>query len=421
MFDHINFVKKRPFFLEKKLLLVIHPFAPLSGPRSLRWLNLTKILSLSGWNVDVLTIDPSKNDALHDDSLTYMVHKMVNVHRTYPGLLYTWSHRKIKAKNSFLKTTSEWLPFGLIQGMRIIRKQRPALIVSSALPFVGHMIGFILKKIYGIPWVADYGDSIGFNPITTRLKRGIGSIIEGRILRSADGLIVNFEEMRKEFLRTYPFLKQKPSKVIFHGVDESFKDVQPRKTPYTFVMVHTGSFYRGHREPDIFFQALSRLAEDPAFARESLFVVAGNIDAETKRVAQRLGINHLVRFTGYIPFTHSVALVKGASVLIYFGGKEGYFQFQSKIFEYAAAGRPILAVKQSETDMGPAYVERNELGEVVPNEKEALCEALEKLYGLWKNNKLDESYSRMDEDSLYWDNRGKNLDWFLSKKILKIK
>ena len=50
----------------KKILLVIYNFPPLGGPRSFRWLNLTKSLHRMGWEIDVLTTAPSPNDNFYD-------------------------------------------------------------------------------------------------------------------------------------------------------------------------------------------------------------------------------------------------------------------------------------------------------------------------------------------------------------------
>lgn len=404
--------------MNKSLLLVIHPFAPLSGPRSLRWLHLTRVLSRLGWSINVLTINPSKNDALYDASLCEAVEDNVTVRRSYPGFFYRLSHRNKKNGGGFLKTTAEWLPFGLLEGMRIVRRRKPSLMVSSALPFVGHMIAYGLKKTTGIPWAADYGDPIGFNPMTSPLKRRAGTWMEGRMLKAADALIVNCEEMRKEFLKFYPFLRHVPSTVIEHGVDESFKDIPPEPFPGKFVLVHTGSFYIGHREPDNLFRALSILARDRTFAEEALLILAGDSKKKYARLARSMNIGDMVRFAGRLSFFRSVSFLKGASVLLYIGGKESYFHYQSKIFEYAAAGRPVLAVKQSGTDLGPRFVAEKRLGEVVPNEVSALCETIKYLYRLWKNSGLEEQYPQRENISYEWKDRGKDLERFLVERLL---
>ena len=223
--------------LSRKILLCMHNFPPISGPRSFRWLNFVNILSAKGWKIDVLTVRPSPNDSYYDEALMKELSSEITIYRSYPGLYYSLQHISKRPIRGFSKATIEWLPFGLIRGFRILKERQYTLIISSALPFVGHLCAYFLKKKAGIPWIADYGDPLAFNPSTSRLKKAVGKHIEERILRDVDGIVVPFPEMKKSFIKFYPFLESKLFTAVRNGVNKKIKSIPPIDFPNKLVTI----------------------------------------------------------------------------------------------------------------------------------------------------------------------------------------
>ena len=51
-----------------------------------------------------------------------------------------------------------WLPFAVARGLKAIQAENIDLIFTTSPPFTTVLIGLLLKKITGLPWVSDYRD-----------------------------------------------------------------------------------------------------------------------------------------------------------------------------------------------------------------------------------------------------------------------
>lgn len=403
----------------KRILLCIHPFPPVGGPRSIRWANLVRILCERGWQVDVLTAKPSVHDGLYDKSLLKELPSGIRVFRTYPGLYYSLRHLMKKPVRGFPKTTMEWLTFGSLRGFKLLKSYEYDVIISSGLPFVAHIVGYFLKRKSQIPWITDYGDPFAFNPMTSAAKRLMGGSIERHILKKVDGVIVPLEEMRREFIKFYPFLKKAHTREIRNGIPDKFEKIQPARSSKKFVISYVGNFYKGDREPIKFFEALNLLKKNQKIMDNIEVVFAGNTEQRYINYAHQLKINDLIQFLGRISYERSVSILKGSSAILFIGSTWDYYHFQYKTAEYAASGKPVIAIRQSAADLGADFIETHNLGLVVSNDKEEIARAVDRLFTLWNNNALENSFGRIPKEKFYWQTRAKELEDFLSSVINK--
>jgi hypothetical protein len=387
----------------------MHNFPPIGGPRSFRWLNFVKILSAKGWSIDVLTVRPSPNDSFYDASLLKDIPENVRVFRSYPGIFYSIFHRSNKTVKGFNKATIEWFPFGWVKGLDLLAKQRYDLIISSALPFVGHLVGYVLKKKAKIPWVADYGDPLAFNPLTSPVKRFVGKFVEGGVLKAVDGVIVPFEEMKDEFLEFYPFLHGRKFKSISQGIPESFGSIKKENYGQKFVLSYVGSFYKDVHEPFEFFKALQTLRSYPKLIKDIVVVIAGNTEQKYVDCAKQLKIDGFTKFLGQVSFNKAVSILKGSSAILYIGGRRNDYHFPSKVLVYAATNRPIIAIQQSRTDLGADFIRKNQLGFVVSNDQEKIEKVIEDLYRSWEEKEIDTKFNKMSKERFFWKIRGEEL------------
>lgn len=401
----------------KRLLLCLYPFPPLGGPRAIRWLHLAKALSRLGWTVDVLTVQPSRRDSFFDESLLRELPPEINVFRTYPGLYYSLIHLRKKPIQGFPKTTMEWFLFGLKKGRTLMKSQDYSILISSGLPFVGHLVGYALKRRNQIPWVTDYGDPFSFNPMTSLTKRLLGGKLEKRMLKAIDGLIVPFEDMGKDFLDYFPFLDKTSVQTIKNGLPEKFDRVPPADFGDRFVISYVGSFYKKGREPFALFEAFGRLKDIQKISPGTEVIIAGNTQRKYIDYAEKCNIGDLVRFLGQVPYEKAISILKGSSVILYVGSRFQYHNFPYKVLECASAGRPILAMKQSSTDLGVDFIENHNLGITVSMEKESIGNAILELQQLWQDKKLETSFGRIDKQQHYWQHKGQELDEFLTKLL----
>jgi len=426
-----------------KILVVTYHFPPVGGMSPLRLAHFVKALVEKGYDVDVLTISPFKNHPLYkiDEENKRLIPSQVRIFRTYPGIihhlnsslnqlkshknkeksddnnhsiLFSYSHLKERVKpiiKAFIlpDTKSDWFPFAINKGYKLVRSNKYDLILSHGYPFTAHLVAYFLKKISGARWIGDYGDPWVFNPDSVDLPQWrlwVDEKIESRLLKEMDMILVTTEETAEGYVKFYPFLKRNKLKVIECGYDaDKFKEVEPEISP-KFRVVYTGIFC-DVRKPDAFFQALVGFEKKEDFE----VVIAGSVSSWYKKFVKDLGIDSIVAFRGHIPHRKAVALQKGATILLIFGWLGGY-QIPAKFFEYLAAERPILAIKYDEKDIAAKLLKQLKRGVVADNDPQSIRSALEALYSSWEEGKLDESYNLMRVEKFSWEN--------LTKELIKV-
>jgi len=385
--------------------------------------------------VDVLTVDPGMGCGTYEEASIGIIPMGVNVYRIYTGAIHKlnyWylSPEKIRNqdyRNSFKAVLIEevkkickriaesilipakmieWLLLGLGLAKKITRKNHYDLIISSAMPFTDHILAYFVKKWTAIPWIADYGDPLAFNPISPKIKwEHLGDKwIESKLLKAMDCIIVTTDETKKGFTEYYPFLKKGQIAVIPQGYSpEEFEGVQP-ELGNEFRIVYTGIFYDDVREPYTFFDAIKHLKDI-----ELEVIVAGNILPHYIKAAEENNIREKIIFLGHQPHKRAIALQKGADLLVLFGWLKGY-QIPGKIFEYFGACRPILCITFDEKDIAGRLIKKYNRGMVVSDNREEIVSAVRKLYRLWRKRRLNEQFWLEPVKQYSWESRAKNLE-----------
>src|SRR5262249_18470131 len=122
-----------------------------------------------------------------------------------------------------------WLPFGFLAGKRAIRKHRCMAIYSSAPVWTAHLIGLLLKRFTGLPWVADFRDPWRVNPFRGFPYKSVDIVddwLARQVIYSADWVISNTEPMRRTLVGRFPHLESK-FKTIPNGFDpQDFVDLK---------------------------------------------------------------------------------------------------------------------------------------------------------------------------------------------------
>jgi glycosyltransferase involved in cell wall biosynthesis len=280
----------------------------------------------------------------------------------------------------------------------LCRKNRYDALISVGYPYSSHVIAYFLRKHVKGPWIADYGDPWSFFPhFLPPWRRTIDKRLEGYLLKRMDRIIVTTEETKEGYLSHFPFLDKEDVEVIPQGYSrEQFSAVTPER-PEGFRIVYTGIFYGKIREPFTFFSAISELKEI-----DLEVVIAGRVEDVYREFVAKMGIAGKVRFTGHIPHERSVALQKGATLLLLLGNLSRY-QLPSKVYEYLASKRPILSVRYQEEDIASRMVEKYRRGLVIENDKERIKAAVRDLYSDWKQGKLEKRFNLEEVEEYSWD------------------
>jgi glycosyltransferase involved in cell wall biosynthesis len=424
--------------MKGRILLCAYYFPPIGTPRSYRWKEFVKQLSSKGWAIDVLTIRTSQNHPNYDRELLENIPDEVMIFRTYSGIMHHLSSLLMSKAMGINKDATldsmrrkigrllfgffenglrylfipdeavSWLPFALLKGYGLKKENSYDLIISSGFPFTCHILGFILKQFNrGVPWIADYGDPWVNNPLLPmpKWRSYTDEKIESKILKSANRLIVTTEKTKELYLNLYPFLGNEKIKVIPQGFSsEEFNEITPEPT-HKFRIVHTGNLIKVNK-PLILLDALKQLKQ--IWKDLELVIAANLVNDDYKRYIENNGLSDIVRFVGFVPHQRAISLQKGSSVLLLVGHRGG-IQVPGKIYEYIAAQRPILSIKNDEADLASKIVEKLNRGITVQNNPQMIKDSLIHFYNLWKNKNLDRNFNLEYVDDYSWDRLGNKL------------
>jgi glycosyltransferase involved in cell wall biosynthesis len=378
-----------------KILLVTVYWPPAGGGGVPRPLKLATFLPELGIETHVLA--PSDPKRMHrDDSLVAppqaTVHRVRNlaprVHRPGPelqaahGLGRLRLHAALTARRLLVPdASSPFLLTAVPAAIRLVRRHGIDAVITSSPPGSVNLLGAAVKRATGVRWVADLRDSILSHPHRRQDVRGEGHVAR-LVARRADAIVCVSPAAVEEMRALSP---AGPVELIDHGADfEDFDGLEYRRAE-RFRITHTGTIF-GRRDPKPFLHALARM-DDDVLAR----FVGDFRDADRATISE-LGLGERVELVPYLPRREALALQRDSDALLLLipaGEGRGRFVVSTKVFEYLAAGRPILA-SVPEDGAAAELLRETGAGTVVPpDDVDAIAKALSGLAGRWRDGSLD--------------------------------
>ncbi len=371
-----------------KVLVIAYVFPPIAYAGTYRTLRFCRHLTEYGWFPYVVTIERGE-DLYNDDSLMYMVPQEAKVFRTRTVDFWRWWQRRTRRKgmrkcknssgvvdNDDVQDTVQqaqkttwlsrfknwvfdlvtipdhmvfWVPFAAVKGLSLLLRNDIQVIYTSSPPHSEHLAGLVLSRLSRKPWVADFRDpmldSSGYNP-STWIRRSIDEALEKLIVHYADSVLIISDHYRRIMESRYPSSMHK-FMTMPNGFDlDEYKDAEPHVFD-KFTILYAGSFY-AERNPRFFLKSFGAwFRKQPPDTRSNVQVIFyGIMPDEVKKEIKHQGLDGVVTAPGAIPRRELIPLLKGADVLLLIIGydPESRGTVTSKIFEYMACRRPILAL-----------------------------------------------------------------------------
>ena len=395
-----------------RILLVAFYFPPAGGGGVQRTLKFCKFLPDHGIDVHVLTPEDPKWFAT-DEGLLDAVPASTVVHRV-PFLGPRAASRAdalhgvsgigrlgVEARFAFERMlvpdkAAPWLATAVPAGIRVVRRERIDVIVSTSPPTSPHLVAEAIAAATGTPLVADFRDSVLDNPHRSYEKAGVRAkrAVTRRMVRSVAGraaaLTTATGAIAEEVAGVHPSARAKTT-VIENGADFDDFDSIPHEATDRFTIVHAGSFF-GQRTPKPFLRALTAMLERrPDLRGRVLARFVGELRDEDRAFARGLGIDDAWHEDGFLTYTAALRAQREADALLLLiphAGGRGDTVLSGKLFEYIAARRPVLAAVPPN---GQAAKLINDLGagEVVDSDDvPAIAAALEQLADRWVDGGL---------------------------------
>ena len=418
----------------KKALIIAYFFPPMGGGGVQRTAKFVKYLTGAGIEPVVLTVTP-RTYSINDDSLMNDIPENVRVYRTF-SLEPSGQTKKFRAEYSvsgkagilkrvlaflldgfsklFLIPDAQigWLPFSLIKGLSVIKKENIDVIYATGNPFSAFLTARLLGKLSGIPFVVDFRDPWTLNNARVwpnPLRKYLEKRMESKVVHAAAGVICVSDGMAEDILKAYPNELPKKFVTLTNGYDsaefEAIAGKLTKKKDGKFTLIFTGTIldYSDGNAPGAFFEAFSQLIkEDSGFASDTCAVFAGKLRKSDFEAIEKLGLKVHVKVKGYVPHAESVGLILSSDVLLFFLGntKINRYVLTGKVFEYLGSRKPILAIASE----GPAaaLIAKTNAGFISgPEDIQGLKNNILKLYNSHKNGNLSSFPYNLEEISRY--------------------
>ena len=244
-----------------------------------------------------------------------------------------------------------WLPFALPRALALARSERFDCVITTSPPQSAHLIGLVLRRAAGVPWVADLRDGWTFDPPRDPwlipLLATADRLLEQAALSRADRVVAVTAPIAEDLARRL----DRDVAVITNGFDPEESEPDDAEldgllSPGRHSLVHTGRAGVSGRSPRAFLAGLAELRErwpDVAGRLEVVFAGAATIEESDLMADERLG--GIARSVGVLDRPRALALQRAAdSLLVLAHGASTRSVATNKLFEYLAAGRPVLVV-----------------------------------------------------------------------------
>ncbi len=372
------------------MLVVAQRFPPQGGGGVQRTAYFVHYLHRFGWKPHVLTgpavahrnmIDEGLNELIPDDVPVTRArfHDAANLNRALGKVRLA---RVFRTLTPFLPNMNgAWVPFAYPAGTRILAHERFDLIFSSSYPMGSHVTAYLLKRRFGIPWVADYRDEWSLRrmvPWQTELHHRLAKRIDRAFVATADQVVTTSPAHTESF--AHAFEPRRPIQTITNGYDPS--DFTGEALPGfgisdRFVIGHVGTVF-GWRSPGVFLEAIAGLVDRGLIPADRIAVQFVGYGAPTGDAG--LGAAGILRHAGYVTHAEAIAWMCASDLLLLFNTEET--NIPGKTFEYLASRTPILALCEE----GPTcdIVRDTGAGRVLrPDDKEGIEVTIKAAYDRW--------------------------------------
>lgn len=406
----------------KKVLFVSYVFPPMAAVGGHRVLDFCRFLPRYGWTPVVMTVKKGVNTSwdgtLLDKVRDIRVYRSLSFEpvlrrsladsgkREYEVRIAYGEGKKPERKSlltkagrlmRFFLTVPDfailWVPFGVLKGLRVIKKERITAVVSSSPPASSHIIAAMLSRLTGLPHLADFRDLWTLNHVYhendyPEFVAKYDRRWERFVLRGADWVTTaspGFTEQMKD--HESGILRNRVA-TITNGFDygevsleEKFVSINDNKMNF----IYAGSLY-GRFNPVFFLETLAHWVGSHKIDSGTLNVeFCGNRDYDYWKFVQEKGLEGIVNFRGFISRSELLPRLPGADCLLLFLGFEKSCAnvIPAKLFEYLASGTPILALAPE--GITADIIRRHQAGYIISEpDRGRTVELLNSIYGDWK-------------------------------------
>ncbi len=366
----------------KKALIITYYWPPSGGSGVQRWLKFTKYLRDFNWEPIIYTpenpeIPVEDSSLLKDipDGITILKKRIWEPYSFYKKFLGQKGEDKIqtgflteKRKPKYKEKISVWIRGNLfipdarkfwigpsVKYLTNYLKKNPVdIIISTGPPHSMHLIAMELKKKLNIPWLADFRDPWTNIYYHSDLKLSWFAEkkhqkLELKVLKRANTVTVVGPSLGKIFAEIYNCNYH----VITNGYDEDdFSINYNLQSDTKFSITHVGVLMK-KSNPENLWSILREFTEtNEDFKHDLQIKLAGKVDYSIINSIQKNNLFPYLTKINYLSHDKIVKFQKQARVLLLLipNTDNSKLIITGKLFEYLAAGRPVLAIGPTDGD-----------------------------------------------------------------------
>ncbi len=385
-----------------------------------RWLKFAKYLPENGWMPIIYTPSnpeyPEQDNSLMKNMpkgrIVVIRNPIWEPYKFYK--LFTGKRRSEKIQAGFLNESpvrsrfekfSRWLRGNLFIPdarmfwikpsisflIKLLKKNKVDLIVSTGPPHSMHLIALGLKKRINIKWIADFRDPwtgiYYFKDLgLSKYARKRHEKLEKTCLDKADRIITVGNTMKSDFKK----MTRTPVEVITNGFDQAdYDNISPQKAD-KFSIMYTGSFLPDQNPPELWEALRDLLREDQLLRQKLELTFVGKTDLSVIGSIEKAGLKPYLQLNKYVPHTEIPRMHQKAALLLLCINRieNASYIITGKVFDYLASGKPILAICPENSDVAE-IIRKTASGWIIPfNQKELLMKVLKDTFKKYIENQL---------------------------------
>lgn len=376
----------------KRVLMVAFHFPPQHGSSGIqRTLKFSQYLPASGWQPLVLSAHPRAYESTSAAQLPEIAQATV-VTRAFA--LDTARHLSLRGRYLGLMALPDrwcsWLLGAVPAGLGMLRRYRPQVIWSTYPIATAHLVGYALRRLTGLPWLADMRDPMfdADYPAPGPVRRA-HQWVERLTVTHSSLVVCTTPGAVAVYQERYPAIPAARFRLIENAYDEEnfsaaeaalalvLTGAAPRGGP--LVLLHSGAVYPSERDPTALFEAIAQLLASGAIGPDKLRIVlrATGHDEQIAALIERHAIGALVSLAPPLSYADALREMLTADGLLILQASNCNQQIPAKLYEYLRARRPILGLTDPAGDTAQALRQAG-IDTLAPlDAKEAIVQALQ--------------------------------------------
>jgi glycosyltransferase involved in cell wall biosynthesis len=367
----------------KNLLLLAFYFPPRGHIASYRSGCFAKFLPENGWLPTVVCDAWPPGRANYEPDFVGVIPKEVEVHGILNepplGFYERFVLRKMAPHLWPHRAPIRWWEKARAQVLELTRTRRFDAIWATSDPLVPLALAAETAQANGLPWVADIRDSFNVQRRGSWYKRPMLAWQERRLCGLASRVVTVSEGLAHGLRRKIG----REVAVIHNGFDPTLlPQTRPERSPL-FTVVYAGNLVAPQQDPSPLLKAVWLCLQRKLIPGDGIQVqFYGTDPGVIERTAPGALEKLPVKVFPQAPHKEMLRIMMASSVLLVLTVPSQRGVLTGKVFDYLAAGRPILAVPEDQGAISD-LLRRTGAG-VAITDVEEIARQLVQWHGLWK-------------------------------------